>query len=59
MLECDKILLTWGTGTNTLGVVALLEKTMNTTDWELEPSFCRARYGFASRITTSSRLASL
>jgi hypothetical protein len=38
----------WGTGTDTLGVVALLEKTVNTTDWELEPSFCRARYGFAS-----------
>ena len=45
MRECDKILLTWGTGTNTLGVVTLLEKTMDTTNWELEPSFCRARYG--------------
>jgi len=32
----------WGTGTDTLGVVALLEKTMDTTNWELEPSFCGA-----------------
>ena len=31
---------------DTLGVVALLEETVDTTDWELEPSFCRARYGF-------------
>ena len=33
-----KILLTWGTGTNTLGIVALLEKMVNMTNWELKPS---------------------
>ena len=51
--------ITWGTGTDTLSVVALLEETVNTTDWELEASFCGARYGFASGITTSGSLASL
>jgi hypothetical protein len=38
-----------------LGVIALLEQTMDTTDWELEP---RARYSFASKFT-SGGLASL
>ena len=36
-------------------VVALLEMTMSTTYWELKP--LQSEYGFASRITTSSRLA--
>ena len=35
----SKILLTWSTGTDTLGIVALLEKTVDTTNWELEPNF--------------------
>jgi hypothetical protein len=40
-----KMLLTWSTGTDTLSVIALLEKTVHTTNWELETSFCRARLG--------------
>jgi len=32
----------WCTCTDTLGIVALLEKTVDTTNWELEPSFCRS-----------------
>ncbi len=28
----------WGAGTDPLGVVSLTEKTVDTTDWELEPS---------------------
>ena len=43
----DGIEVNWSTGANTLGIVALLEETVDTTDWELEPSFCRARYRFA------------
>jgi hypothetical protein len=38
-------------------VVALLEKTMGTTNWQLEP--LQSEYGFASGIITSSRLAGL
>jgi hypothetical protein len=37
-----------------LGIVALLETMVYATNWELEPSFCRARYGFGCRFTTSS-----
>ena len=32
-----KIILTWSTGTDILGMVALLEKMMDTTNWEWEP----------------------
>ncbi len=28
----------WGTGTNSLGIVSLSQKTMDSTDWELETS---------------------
>ena len=35
--------LTWSTSTNTLSVVALLEETMYTADWELEASLGRTR----------------
>ena len=32
-----KIILTWSTGTDILGMVALLEKMVDTTNWEWEP----------------------
>ena len=32
---------TWCTSTHTLGVVALLQQTMYTTDWELETGLSR------------------
>jgi len=36
------------TSTNALGVVAFLQETMDTTNWELEASLCRTRLlGFA------------
>jgi len=42
------------TGTNTLGVIALLQETMDTTNGELETSLGRARLRLASRFTTGS-----
>ena len=35
-----KVILTWSTGTDMLRIVALLEKMVDTTNWELEPNFC-------------------
>ena len=42
--------LTWCTGTDTLGVVASLEETVDTTDRELKAGLRRARLGLASGI---------
>lgn len=41
----------WGTSTNSLGVVAVLEVTVDTSDWELETSLggSRERLGVGSR----------
>jgi len=49
---------TWSTGTDTLGIVALLEETMYTTNWELETSLGGTRLGlsFTAGFATS-RLA--
>lgn len=45
-------MLTWCTCTDTLGIVALLQETVDTTDRELEASLCRAglRLGFAGGL---------
>ena len=32
--DCSKV--DWGTGSNTLGIVALAEMTVDTADWELQ-----------------------
>jgi hypothetical protein len=54
---------TRSTGTDTLGVVALLEETVDTTDWELETSLGRAGLGLAvtaaSLATGLARFAAL
>ena len=41
---------TWGTSTNALGVVALLEETVDTTDGELETGLGRAALGLAAGV---------
>ncbi len=50
-------MLTWCTSTDALSVVALLQKTVDTTDGELEPRLRRARLRLARlRGRLSSRL---
>jgi len=44
----------WGTSTNTLSVVSLPQKTVNTTDWESETSFSRAALGSLSAACLST-----
>ena len=44
------MLLTRCTGTNTLGVVAPLQETVDTTNRELEAGLCRSRLGLASGL---------
>ena len=42
--------LTRCAGTNTLSIVAPLQETVNTTDWELEAGLGRARLGLACGV---------
>ncbi len=44
--------LTWGTSTNTLRIIPLLQQTMNTTNGELKSSFRRTRLSFTSSFST-------
>ena len=45
------VLLTWCTSTDTLGVVALLQETVDTTDGELKTRLRGARLGLGGGIT--------
>lgn len=51
--------LTWSSSTNALSVVAPLQQTVDTTDWELETSFGRARLRLSSSAIADSSLARL
>ena len=55
--ERAKISRTWSASTNTLGIVTLLQQTMDTTNGELETRLCRPRLrlaiGGAARFTGS------
>ncbi len=44
----------WGAGTDPLGVVSLTEKTVDTTDWELEPSAGGAALGLGAGLASFS-----
>ncbi len=44
----------WGTSTDPLGVVSLAEKTVDTTDWELEPSTGGAALGLGTGFASLS-----
>ena len=46
--------INWGTSSYTLGVVALLQQTVHTTDWELETSLGRAGLGLVRAASLSS-----
>ena len=41
-----------GSGSNSLGVVALAKETVNATDWELEPSSARSALGLGAALAT-------
>lgn len=46
---------TWSTSTNTLSVVALLQKTVDTADGKLETGLCRTRLRLASLTASLAR----
>jgi len=47
----------WCTSSDSLSVVALAEKTVNTSDWECETSLGRSRLGALSRRSFSARFS--
>lgn len=48
---------TWCTSSDSLSIVALTEKTVDTTDWECETSLGRSRLGALSRSSFSARFS--
>lgn len=48
---------TWCTSTHTLGVIALFQQTMYTTDWELETGLGRTRLRLALSTGLATRLS--
>lgn len=46
---------TWSTSTDTLGIVASLQQTVNTTNGELETSLGRTRLGLGLTATSLAR----
>ena len=43
----------WGTGTDTSGVLSLLQESADTADWELKTGLGRSRGGFSAGSTSS------
>jgi len=53
----DSCKVDWCTSSDSLSIVALAQKTVNTTDWECETSLGRSRLGALARSSFSARFS--